>query len=483
MKKLISLIALILSAHICPAPVISPSGGVATLDGADGSGLLGLLFSQFQSDLLLQTQINETVSPLSFTSTITLANGDEKQVNVTGATTSFTVAFSGGPDVTKSRTLHFYVTTNAGSVVLNFPSSKVLNQVGFSTSRTYPAGLQFATWFYVNGEYYLYDSLLPTNFDIPTGVSPGAATPTAGNIDLTATEGQTAVAAGAITSITMTQGDQRLIVFTGSSTVTAGGSLVLPGGATSIPFVAGDYAIVEGGASSVTTMVRAFHQKSQFADINGGYVYNITGLSFKADLATYANFFNVFGNDGASRTVQINANDGDRLLNLGADIVIGPDAKLVTSGGQQVNVSGTNTGDQSSIDYSAALGFDNTYNGATITGLNAGATIAQFEVVYLGGSSTWLLADCNGVNTYPARGMAVASKTNGQALTVLANGTVRHDAWNFTPGGTLYLSGTPGAITQTAPSASNDKVEQIGFALTADIAYINFGTGETVTVQ
>jgi hypothetical protein len=37
-------------------------------------------------------------------------------------------------------------------------------------------------------------------------------------------------------------------------------------------------------------------------------------------------------------------------------------------------------------------------------------------------------------------------------------------------------------LTQTAPSASGDKVQQVGFALTADIAYFNFASGEYLTV-
>ena len=127
----------------------------------------------------------------------------------------------------------------------------------------------------------------------------------------------------------------------------------------------------------------------------------------------------------------------------------------------------------------AAHGSDDTYTGTTIVGLNAGATIAQWEAVYLGGASTWLLADANGASTYPARGLAVAAYSSTNPATILVNGTVRNDAWNWTPGGTIYLSGTPGALTQSAPAVSGDKVQQIGFALTADIAFFDFNTTYT----
>lgn len=133
------------------------------------------------------------------------------------------------------------------------------------------------------------------------------------------------------------------------------------------------------------------------------------------------------------------------------------------------------------ISLTAAHGTDDTYTGITMIGLNAGATIAQWEIVYLGGSSTWLLADANGSGTYPAAGIAVAAYSSTNPATILKEGTVRNDAWNWTPGGRLYMSATPGALTQTAPSTSGDKVQDVGFALTADIAILDFnGTYLTV---
>lgn len=132
---------------------------------------------------------------------------------------------------------------------------------------------------------------------------------------------------------------------------------------------------------------------------------------------------------------------------------------------------------------SATHATDDTFHGVTLTGLLAGATIAQWEVVYLGGSSTWLLADANGSGTYPARGLAVASYASTDPAKILVHGTARNDAWSWTPGGDLYVSATAGGITQTAPSTAGDKVQKIGFALTADVIFVNFGTGEYLTVS
>lgn len=157
-------------------------------------------------------------------------------------------------------------------------------------------------------------------------------------------------------------------------------------------------------------------------------------------------------------------------------------AALTDETGSGANVFGTSptittpTITSPQVSLTAAHGSDDTYTGTTITGLNAGATIAQWEAVYLDGSSTWQLADANGANTYPARGLAVAAYVSTNPATILVHGTVRNDAWNWTPGGTIYLSGTPGALTQTAPSTSGDKVQQVGFALTADIAFFDFNS-------
>lgn len=125
---------------------------------------------------------------------------------------------------------------------------------------------------------------------------------------------------------------------------------------------------------------------------------------------------------------------------------------------------------------SAALGTDDTYSGTTITGLNNSGGVTQWDAVYLNGSSQWVLADANGSGTYPARGLATATVATGNATTVVVHGTVRNDGWAWTPGGTLYLSTTAGSMTQTAPSASGDKVQAVGYALTATIIFVDFNS-------
>jgi hypothetical protein len=123
--------------------------------------------------------------------------------------------------------------------------------------------------------------------------------------------------------------------------------------------------------------------------------------------------------------------------------------------------------------YDATPPVDDTYTGSTITSLLAGAVLAQWDAVYLSSSSTWLLADANGSGTYPARGLAVAATASGAAATIITQGTVRNDAWNWAIGGNLFLSETPGGLTQTAPT-SGSNVQAVGWAVSADVAIFNF---------
>lgn len=212
----------------------------------------------------------------------------------------------------------------------------------------------------------------------------------------------------------------------------------------------------------------------------------VSGTPTSGQLASWTSATNIQGVTSANVT-----QGGTGLGTLTANnIITGNGTGAVTfiapgTSGNVVTSNGTAfvSTPPTALSMTATLGTDDTYNGATLAGLNAGATIAQWEAVYVDGSSTYQLADANGSGTYPARGLAVAAYSSSNAAIIIREGVVRNDAWNWTPGGTIYISGTPGAITQTAPSASGDKVQQVGFALTADIAYFNFASGEYLTVQ
>jgi len=118
---------------------------------------------------------------------------------------------------------------------------------------------------------------------------------------------------------------------------------------------------------------------------------------------------------------------------------------------------------------------DDGYNGIFIAGKPAGETITQWDVVYLDGTSNeWMQADADAAGEFPARGIAVEAGSDGNALKVLVQGTIRNDGWSWTnEGKTLFLSDTAAGLTETAPRTSGDAVQILGYSLTDDEIYFN----------
>jgi hypothetical protein len=112
---------------------------------------------------------------------------------------------------------------------------------------------------------------------------------------------------------------------------------------------------------------------------------------------------------------------------------------------------------------------DDKVSGWAISSVNAGEAIAQWDLVYMDDTANeWMLADANAAGKFPARGMALAACTDGNACTVLIRGVVRNAGWAATltgDGKILYLSETAGGITETAPTDSTDCVQHVGWVL------------------
>ncbi len=86
--------------------------------------------------------------------------------------------------------------------------------------------------------------------------------------------------------------------------------------------------------------------------------------------------------------------------------------------------------------------------------------------LHLDTDGNFIEADADADTTAPC--LALALETGTGSKQVLLQGFVRNDAWNWVVGGTVYLSTTAGAMTQTAPSGTNDIVQVVGFATNAD---------------
>ena len=115
---------------------------------------------------------------------------------------------------------------------------------------------------------------------------------------------------------------------------------------------------------------------------------------------------------------------------------------------------------------------DSTGSG-TMSILTAGEVIDAGEVFYMKSDGEIYLADADTLITMQVLGIAVGAGTNGVACDIMTCGYFRNDAWNWTPGATLYASTTAGGISATAPVADNEVVQVLGIAITADIIYFD----------
>ncbi len=138
------------------------------------------------------------------------------------------------------------------------------------------------------------------------------------------------------------------------------------------------------------------------------------------------------------------------------------------------SITGQSTAGGPRVILRGALGTDDTWSGTSITNFNGGETISQWSLVRVHSDGEFHLADADAAGEFPAIGIASISSTDGNPINVIVQGVVRNDAWNWTVGGSLYLSATAGDITQTAPTTSGHAVQRVGVALSADSAYFNF---------
>ena len=109
---------------------------------------------------------------------------------------------------------------------------------------------------------------------------------------------------------------------------------------------------------------------------------------------------------------------------------------------------------------------DHTANGTIING-TAGETLVFGDVTYPSGGS-YYKADAGSVTTMPAIAMCLVGAAAATGTTLLLDGIVRDDSWNWvgSPGvsGLIFVSGAAGILTQTAPSTTAHQVQVAGFA-------------------
>jgi hypothetical protein len=107
--------------------------------------------------------------------------------------------------------------------------------------------------------------------------------------------------------------------------------------------------------------------------------------------------------------------------------------------------------------------------GAVIFNAQAGEAIDKGEVVYVSGISgntpVVALADADDANKMPAFGLALESATLNTTLAVVTFGTISGvdtDTPGFSLGDTLYVSTTPGGLTNSPPTGESSLIQNIG---------------------
>jgi hypothetical protein len=95
----------------------------------------------------------------------------------------------------------------------------------------------------------------------------------------------------------------------------------------------------------------------------------------------------------------------------------------------------------------------------------AGENLAFGDVCYFKSDGKMWKADANAAGLYPALAMALGTINADTTGSFLLDGIARNDAWAWTVGGVLFLSTTPGAMTHTAPAATDDVIQVLGYAV------------------
>lgn len=101
----------------------------------------------------------------------------------------------------------------------------------------------------------------------------------------------------------------------------------------------------------------------------------------------------------------------------------------------------------------------------------------------LGYSSGWYLADADAATPIPALVIAMEDGAAADIIGVTKYASIYDTDEALTAGGELYLSGTAGDVTATAPTAAAYLVQKVGIALGADNYLVDLSAGSTQRYQ
>ena len=115
---------------------------------------------------------------------------------------------------------------------------------------------------------------------------------------------------------------------------------------------------------------------------------------------------------------------------------------------------------------------DPSVSGVTTDWLVTGSSVTFGQVLYIYTDGSLRLADAD-FEAYHVVAMAAESITAGNTGKVLLYGFAYNSAWTWGYNSPLFLSTTAGAITETSPTASGDRVQVLGRSYGADWIFFN----------
>jgi hypothetical protein len=96
-------------------------------------------------------------------------------------------------------------------------------------------------------------------------------------------------------------------------------------------------------------------------------------------------------------------------------------------------------------------------------------TVATFSTYAFQSTSVWGQTDADYATG--STGLIAIALANSVSRGMLLRGYVENISWNWTVGGAIYLSTSPSTLTQTAPTALNDYIRIVGYAIATQSIY------------
>jgi len=116
---------------------------------------------------------------------------------------------------------------------------------------------------------------------------------------------------------------------------------------------------------------------------------------------------------------------------------------------------------------------NNTTASGTLINATAGENLSAGDICYLKSDGKYWKANATSSSTMPACVMATQAISANTTGKFLIQGYWKNTSLSLTIGGLIYMSTTSGGITQTAPNATGNQIQVLGYATASDTIYFN----------